>query len=250
MELSVGILNTNGLRPCNYHEIETILIQEDLDILALTETHRREYEFTKGPQITGYSWIEYNRSGSEKQGGGLGALIKSNMPINVWDGIRKNTERMWILVQDSYEKHAYVNIYLSCQSKRRGDRSEENIEILSLIQQEIAILKVKDFKIIVMGDLNSRLGCEGKHSIPGNSPDVNSNGELLKTFLDTNDLVVGNSLALATGLFTRISTDRRNVKSILDLFCIEESLVDSLVALVVDEDNQYEISSDHRHGIS
>ena len=69
---------------------------------------------------------------------------------------------MWILVQDSYEKHAYVNVYLSCQSKRRGDRSEENIEILSLIQQEIAILRAKDYKIIVMGDLNSRLGCEGK----------------------------------------------------------------------------------------
>ena len=113
--------------------------------------------------IIGYIWEEYTRDVTDKQGGGLGVLFKSDKPITVWPGIETTPERMWILFSNKNEKFAFCHAYIACESHRRPNHHQENINLLSLISKEMDELKAKDYSLTLCGDLNSWVGSTGKH---------------------------------------------------------------------------------------
>ena len=79
-----------------------------------------------------------------------------------------------------------------------------------------------------------------------NRDHINPNGELLIDFMTPRNIKLANKFEQAEGVFTRFP-DRKECKpSILDLILLEENMYNKLTAFVVDEDNTYGVTSDHR----
>ena len=72
---------------------------------------------------------------------------------------------------------------LACHSGLRPQYYNDNISIINLVTKEINHLTEKGFNILIMGDLNSRVGDEPPLRIVGNDKKVNENGRLLKQFV-------------------------------------------------------------------
>ena len=73
-----------------------------------------------------------------------------------------------------------------------------------MMTEEIAALRGRGFVIIALGDFNARVG-----QIPGlegNHPTLNANSYLFKTFTQSLDLTIMNTLPVSKGLFTHFVT--------------------------------------------
>ena len=108
-------------------------------------------------------------------------------------------------------------------------------------------LRAQGFQVIMLGDLNSWTGVEGRYGIPGNRIDINYNGQLLTDFLQSKDLDIVNKIPISQGLFTRFPFNGGGEPTILDLVCTENQLIDRVEDFTVDENNFNEIKSDHRY---
>ena len=108
-------------------------------------------------------------------------------------------------------------------------------------------LRAQGFQVIMLGDLNSWTGVEGRYGIPGNRIDINYNGQLLTDFLQSKDLDIVNKIPISQGLFTRFPFNGVGEPTILDLICTENQLIDRVEEFTVDENNINEIKSDHRY---
>ena len=150
-----------------------------------------------------------------------------------------------MVVDTGSVKVAIVNAYLACHSGRRPQHYDDNISIINLVTKEINHLTEKGFTILIMGDLNSRVGDEPPLGIVGNDKKVNENCRILKQFVRENGLVIIISLPLSQGLFTRRTMDHdkgKLVESVLDALMRDVHMINSFV---VDEFNRYAITSDH-----
>ena len=224
---------------------------EELDILFMSETKRSDDDFWKGPRIPGYAWQELNRTAGQKNGGGLAVMYKEDRTIATWEGLPSDEEisreRMWITYNSGTEKYGFIHAYLACETSRRQEFYENNVQLLSIITSEIEYLRSLDFKIVLCGDLNAWTGVTGVHGMIGNRTTVNQNGQLLIDFMDSHSMKIANKLECADGKFTRFPPEGfAGGKSILDLFVIDDVLEHQIKSVWVDEDNQYQLKSDHR----
>ena len=64
-------------------------------------------------------------------------------------------------------------------------------------------------------------------------------------FLEMHDLEIANKLDLAQGKFTRYPFNVGLQPSILDMVCMNSTLLQQVVEFIVDEENVNEIPSDH-----
>ena len=112
---------------------------------------------------------------------------------------------------------------------------------------EIEHLRAQGFQILMLGDLNSWTGEEGRYGIPGSRRDINFNGQLLSDFLMSKDLDSANKTPVAQGLFTRFPFNGVGLPTVLDLVCTDRQIIDRVAEFSVDENNAHEIRSDHRY---
>lgn len=77
-----------------------------------------------------------------------------------------------------------------------------NTELYVMIQNEMETIKNEGFNCIILGDLNGHVGNDDQ-GIEGNHPNINYNGQLLRSFIDSNDLVMFNAdKERCSGVFT------------------------------------------------
>ena len=91
--------------------------------------------------IEGYGWTECTREEGQKKGGGLGVLYSNSCPIAEWEGLKQSTERQWVLWENKAEKIAFCNMYLACVTARREDYETDNVELLTILTEEIEYLR-------------------------------------------------------------------------------------------------------------
>ena len=152
-----------------------------------------------------------------------------------------------LLYEQALEKLAFCSIYLACNSGRRPQHEDENTDLLGLVGTEIEHLRAQGFQILILGDLNSWTGEEGRYGIPGSRRDINFNGQLLSDFLMSKDLDIANKTLVAQGLFTRFPFNGVGLPTVLDLVCTDRQIIDRVAEFSVDENNAHEIRSDHRY---
>ena len=110
----------------------------------------------------------------------------------------------------------------------------------------MAKLTAQNYSVSLCGDFNSWLGTTGPYGMPENRDHINPNGQLLIDFMTPRNIKLANKFEQAEGVYTRFP-DRKECKpSVLDLVLLEEEMYSKLTAFVVDEDNTYGVTSDHR----
>ena len=80
-------------------------------------------------------------------------------------------------------KTAICTVYLGYQSD--NDKHKDwNEGILHVLTSEAATMRAHGYRVVFMGDFNSRVGSVPGQGITGNSSDITKNGERFVVFLN------------------------------------------------------------------
>ena len=221
-------------------------------MLCLSETHNRLESPTTLDPPTGYSLIEANRGGNDKQGGGLLLLYKSGLDAHPWvPSVSPSqayiaNERQWLLIHGhGGRKLAVLSCYLACQRHDHDRFLKWNQDLYSLMSDECKILKSQHYQLFAIGDFNAKIG-----KIPGlegNTPDRNQNAPLFHEFVSSVGLFILNTLPIAQGLFTRFMSGLSDSshRSILDYGLTTGEHVHTVQSFIIDKDARHSVFSDH-----
>ena len=137
----------------------------------------------------------YDASG-EKPGGGIafylkniaGLLFKRHTPAIAHADLEYvQQERFWVTIDSLSTKTAYCGVYMACQ--RPDDKyGEWNEGIYWVLRQESAALRTAGYRVVILGDMNCHVGCAPGQGVPGNTADINRNGERYLSFLEDSDM--------------------------------------------------------------
>ena len=217
----------------------------------MSETHGRADQPSVMEAITGYKTWNTERSGNDKNGGGLTILYRESLVAHQWIPTVPSTlsyvssERQWLLLNlPGGKKCAFLSIYVACQSFTSDHYMQWNEDLFHLVTQEAINLRRQGFMVLAMGDFNTRIG--QVPGLEGNTRDVNSNHPMFMGFVSEVNLFILNTLPISKGLFTRfMSGSQTGSDSLLDYGLIDVDHVNTVSSFIIDEDARYECGSDH-----
>ena len=258
--LSLGLLNVDGLSASTLDDVANAASSISLDLIFLLETKRRFEEVDVNGlgtamdiTIPGYKVKEFNRSDAahDKMGGGIavymrqseGLLFDTFMPSITDPNLHYvRNERVWITTHSLRMKTAICTAYLGYQSD--DDKHKDwNDGILHVLLLEAASLRSQGYRVVFMGDFNSRVGSAPGKGIAGNTPDITKNGERFIAFLNGGNFThINGQSDLTTGLWTR---QRANSRSVLDYAVISNEHLHTVQSLFIDDHGIFGGGSDH-----
>ena len=249
------MLNVDSLNEDTLHEVRRCLQFKPVDLFFLLETKRRKEEENSGMNIDveGYEKFEFNRSDMEgdKAGGGIalytstsnGLIFHKYHPV-ISDPAHLfvEKERVWRTVNTLHGKTAFCAVYAGFQA---GDdrHGHWNDVLFSVLQSEIHELRAKGFRVVLLGDFNSHVGCVPGVGIEGNNPDVNKNGKrFLKFLAETQCVHVNGRKQLTSGLWT---WQRNGSSSVVDYCVVGAEHLSTVKSMTIDDNGLYSGCSDH-----
>ena len=178
----------------------------DIDIAGLSETRLAD---VGQPTETGsgYTFFWKRKPADEAREHGVGFAIKSSLSQNLQELPFGTSERIISLRSPLRQKRfvTIVSVYAPTM-----DSSETNILSFYDELRQLFLNIPDDDKIILLGDLNARVGrdsqtwkCLGSHGLGK----ANSNGLQLLQFFNENDLIIGN-IYIYIYIYILSSTDR------------------------------------------
>lgn len=251
--LKLGMLNVDGCTRDTFADVKDVLLRKKMDMCILLETKRRIEEDDDSLAIPGYDLTEVRRSdmAGDKGGGGIcfymrkadGLLFGDYDPdILDPDHAFVRNERVWKTVESLHGKTAVCAVYAGFQAP--DDRNQYwNDSLYSVLRTEVADLRKRGFRVVLMGDFNGHVGNCPNGGIVGNNADVNRNGtRFLNFLLDCKCIHLNGVSDLVTGLWTR---QRGGVSSILDYAAISMEHASSVLSMYIDDRGVYGGASDH-----
>ena len=186
--LRVGSLNVRG---CGTNEMKRemigrMFVRRKLDVLALSETKMKgkgDSEF--GPVLGRVSGVVGGR-GRE----GVGLLLSKDMMKNVKEWCEVSSRIMWVRVQLGIEKWIFVSAY-----GPGSEKNEEEREMFWRKLNECIGCFRENVKVVVLGDLNARVGNEPVADVVGmcGVEGRNDSGEELIGLCLEQELLIGNT---------------------------------------------------------
>ena len=191
-------------------------------VIAITETW-----LTKGQEVEleGYVIFRNDRLGGE--GGGILVAVRAELKNVAIESSRTNErfESIWIVINNTKTKIKIGVIYMPQESKTT---KEEMKEIYKEIKQEIHEGKVNSQKLLILGDMNCKIG----DAINGNNSEVTKGGKELMKMIEKEHLAIVNASPKCTGMWTR---DENGSKAVLDYVLIEEDELETVEKMIIDE---------------
>ncbi|XP_023340430.1 uncharacterized protein LOC111710556 [Eurytemora carolleeae] len=239
--------NINGiLRDSKLEHLVEILNEESIGICFLNETllvHGTNDDLSSLDSFIVYS---KERPFGSKMGGGLMTIINPSINHSRWEpGLVMHpyldAEWSWLLVHEGGRNVAVCSIY--CAAEVHGSSYDSwNFDLHAMVSAEMGTIRNEGYECLIIGDFNGHIGCDAQ-GIPGNNPDINHNGALVRDFIHYTGLnLVNSDQARCSGVFTRATL---NSISCLDLV-LEDNKVGELVEeLFIDENNKVLGGSDH-----
>ena len=153
------------------------------------------------------------------------------------------TERQWYVLTLRNTRYAIVNTYLAFENIKNREWNEDLVGMLS---KEALTMQLDGFKVIIVGDLNAKLGNDFKGALRNSPNIINHNGKLINHMMNTLNLRPANDLEKAQTLFTRKCIDDDGKlwsESILDYFLVGQEVKVKEFAILNDDHSS--IESDH-----
>ena len=189
-------------------------------MIALTETLIEDKE---NVEIKGFEIYKPAEKGSR------GILIAVSKELkNITSIVMENNsvgEQMWIKMSNGQ-----VNLRIGLVYAPQESRTSviELRKMFKMMEEQIDKGKEKKQKIMVVGDLNCKIGKE----IPGNNEKVTKGGRILLKLLKDTNMTVLNAHPKCKGLWTRSES---GTKSVLDYVMIEKEQMESAEEIMIDE---------------
>ena len=232
--------NMRGVKS-KIHSIKKILEEKDPVIMAVAET-----KLNKGDpfEIEGYIVERVDRD--ENDGGGVLLAYKEglkNVVTNIKEE-RENCEILWVKLDNGKTK---LKIAVAYMPQEKEIKNKELKAIYKQIEDEVMIAKRFGESVLIMGDLNCKIG----DAIVGNTDEVTKGGRMLLELCQNTGLTIVNKSEKCSGTWTRAE---QGVNSILDYVLVWEDDMKYLDQMVIDEardftpyaiDGQRIVYSDH-----
>ena len=227
-------MNVRSWNTGKFEDVCDEMKKNDLDFLAIVQTNMRE-EITK--ENDEFKIICKGRSKFQRQGGGLGIIIRKSCGINIEEinSISKDDVGEDIIAYNcEYTDTSKKNnsfILLICYMTVQGPNAEENKKKYIIVKE--IVQKFREKKVIVMGDMNAHTGILGEP--------INRNGQKLLDFAEDCQLEILNH-TIAEG---KITWKAREFQSAID-YCLVNNLAREHVGyFYIDEEGNIDIDTDH-----
>ena len=246
--LVVGV-NAAGITS-KMDSFDKLLFDLQPSIWMMQETKRKiMYPKMKTNNLNNYQVFELKREKTKEEGGkglsggglAVGAL-HDLMPVLVRQG-NDDVECMTVQVTTGPTTFRCVVGY----GPHKDDGPERKHGFWNYLDQEVEDARSQNVGLVIQIDSNA---WAGKEIIPNDPNPQNSNGKLLKMFLERNNkITLVNSLQLCQGLITR---KRRTVntyeQSVLDLFFVCDKMLPFVSKMHVDEQGTHQLTNfSHKH---
>ena len=186
--LVLGCINVRGCSTIESKrcEIGSMFVKRKMDVLALCETKMKGKGEAEFGEVTGrISGVERGRARE-----GVALLLSERMVKKVVSWKEVSSRLMWVRVRIGRECWAFVSAYGPGSEKTKEEREGFWNELTECVDS-----LGKSSCVVVLGDLNARVGDEEIEGVVGKFgvPERNGSGESLLNMCVENDLVVGNS---------------------------------------------------------
>ena len=222
----IMMVNIRGIQS-KIETLKSIIEEEEPTILILMETMSNEEQ-----DIPGYKSKVMNTR--EDGWGGIMIIAKTEISnlIQVKREERKEAEMIFVQVTCGRNNMTIGIIY--APQENQVNKQQVN-EMYETIEEEIQ--KAKDEKQVVMivGDLNCKVG----EIIKGNRKEVTKGGRRLIKLKDEMDMTIMNAEDNCKGLWTRIQKETRSIKkSVIDYVLITEEHRSIIEKMEIDEEKE------------
>ena len=195
--------------------------EEKPDVVGIVETMLDSKEAT---QIDGYNIFRNDRN---SEGGGVMLLIRDELRGLIVDrDVETHGESIWISLSNNRLKVRVGVVYNPQESRMSKDGLQK---VYDAIDQQIQCAKAKHQRILLMGDMNCKVG----DMVKGNKPEITVGGKMLKKMLKDNALSMVNSMEECQGIWTRQSGIE---KSVIDYIIINDEDLDNIRKVIIDEE--------------
>ena len=224
--------NINGIKS-KQKSLKDIIEEENPTIIGISET-----KLTESDSLTLDGYI-IKRVDRESGGGGVLIAYKrclENVMMVVREEKRKE-EMLWIKVDNGKMKMRIGIVYMPQENETK---LEEIKEIYSKIEEEIMKADDNNEVVVLMGDLNCKIG----NHIEKNTDEVSKGGRVLLKMCNKMDLAIVNGKEFCKGTWTRIQKEQ---KSVLDYMIMKNHDVHHIEKMVIDENKiktPYRITSE------
>ena len=111
------------------------------------------------------------------------------------------------------------------------------MKFFNTLEAEIVKASYSGTSVILMGDLNSKLGPEFIKNDPHSKTE---NGKILSGIMERNALIVVNGLEVCKGLITRERSTVNNIeRSIIDFVIVSKDIVEDIVEMLIDDERKH-----------
>ena len=184
--------------------IRRIIAEEEPVVIALTETKMDKDE--KVEKIPGYLMSRVDR---DSDGGGVMLAYKESLEHLMVSTVEHKLHDAEILWQKMYNNKIKLKIGVIYMPQESRTNLESLREIYRLIEEEVADAQQKGESILILGDLNCKVG----KTIEGNKDEITKGGKLLLKMMKKYKMKMVNAEECCEGLWTRAEGEQ---KSILD----------------------------------
>ena len=202
--------------------LKRIVAEEEPVLLAICETKLNKNDKVAVP---GYEIVRVDR---DEGGGGVMLLYKQclrKILLSTAEIKLHNAEILWCKLKNGKINLKIGVIYMPQESRTRVNKLKE---IYETIEAEVADAQQKGESVLIMGDLNCKVG----EAIEGNSGEVSKGGKLLLKMMKRFKLKMVNAEECCQGLWTRVEG---TCKSILDYVIVFEEDIHLIQKMVIDE---------------
>ena len=226
-EITLGMINIQGLTNQKLFEIET-LMQKEIDIFLITETQLREDKIIVSK---GLRKIDEMRKGNDKKGGGLMVIYKDSKRINIE---KEDSKHVDLLLFNGIINNKIIKFLLVYFPT--GNKNEDNERRKTIRKQcEKIIGESRNNAFIVLGDFNGHVGFLGYQKI-------DKNGEMIIEWMNDYNLTLLNAREETKGLYT---WERGEQKSVIDYVLVNEEMELHIDKMEIDENKELMDISDH-----
>ena len=223
----MGCLNVRGCSTIESkrREIGSVFVERKMDVLALCETKMKGKGEEEFGEVKGrISGVERGRARE-----GVALLLSERMLEKVVAWREVSSRMMWVRVRIGRECWAFVSAYGPGSEKTEEEREgfwNELTECVSSLG--------RSNNVVVLGDLNARVGDEEIEGVVGKYgvPERNESGESLLNMCLENELVVGNSLFKKRMInkYTWVRVERGRVieRALMDYMLITRRMIGRL----------------------
>ena len=196
-------------------------------------------EYNENIKVDGFQWVGKNRQ--KKGGGGVGFLVSDIFDItddNLLNSNDDDYERLWIKVR--FGENMFTNLAVA-YFPVEGTNTDLTDELYNQLLAEVIQIEEStegNEHVLIMGDFNGRIG----DRIPYGDPVCNVNGMKFLDFCNDVNMSIFNCSRKCQG---KITWFRNNLSSTIDYIIGNDKTENCLNSMMVDEDRNLNLGSDH-----